>query len=107
MAYPLRSQTDHSREAELIKTIHHGYKVSVVSDLYPAHLHIDILPVAQGQGYGPKLIGAFLDRLRELDVVGVHLGVGKANQRATVWYPRLGFFVAQESDSLTTYAMQL
>ena len=106
-AYPLRNESDQSREASLIRTIHSGYEVSGVFENYPAHLHIDILPVGQGQKLGAKLINTFLNALRAMDVSGVHLGVGKANRRATAWYPRLGFTVKAESDTGITYAMRL
>jgi GNAT superfamily N-acetyltransferase len=58
---------------------------------YPAHLHIDLLPRAQGRGYGRRMIEALLDRLRGRGVPGVHLGVSVYNPRAVGFYERLGF----------------
>lgn len=58
---------------------------------YPAHLHIDLLPRAQGRGYGRRMIEALLDRLRGRGVSGVHLGVSVYNRRAVGFYERLGF----------------
>jgi len=58
---------------------------------YPAHLHIDLLPRAQGRGYGRRMIEALLDRLRGRGVPGVHLGVSVYNRRAAGFYERLGF----------------
>ncbi|WP_030442217.1 GNAT family N-acetyltransferase [Actinoplanes subtropicus] len=55
---------------------------------YPAHLHIDLLPVVQGRGYGRKLIERFTGAL---DVPGVHLGVRTTNVKARGFYARLGF----------------
>ena len=106
-AYPLRGHADKSREASLIRIIHMGYPRSVAEDKYPAHLHIDILPQGQGQKLGARLIETFLERLQMLGVAGVHLGVGKDNQRAAAWYPRLGFHAVEESDTDITYAMRL
>ncbi len=60
-------------------------------DQYPAHLHIDLLPRAQGGGWGRKLIEALLDRLRALDVAGVHLGMSGVNVSAYGFYRHLGF----------------
>ena len=71
------------------------------------HLHIDILPEGQGKGFGAKLIKVFLNKLKALNVSGVHLGVGKENQRATAWYPRQGFVSVEENETSTIYAMQL
>ena len=42
---------------------------------YPSHLHIDLLPRAQGQGHGRLLIESLLDLLRAEGSGGVHLGV--------------------------------
>ncbi|WOF23682.1 GNAT family N-acetyltransferase [Microbacterium betulae] len=58
---------------------------------HPAHLHIDLLPGAQGQGVGRRLIGLLQDALRERGVPGVHLGADPANAGALVFYERLGF----------------
>jgi ribosomal protein S18 acetylase RimI-like enzyme len=57
---------------------------------HPAHLHIDLLPACQGQGWGRKLIDAFCGRLRGHGVPGFHLGVGRSNQAAIAFYTRLG-----------------
>ena len=51
---------------------------------YPAHLHIDLLPRAQGRGLGRKLISRLLGELQRAGVVGVHLGMHPLNARAKV-----------------------
>lgn len=56
----------------------------------PAHLHIDLLPVAQGRGAGRALIEAFIARL-PAGTPGVHLAVDPANEGALAFYPRVGF----------------
>lgn len=58
---------------------------------YPAHLHIDLLPRAQGQGWGRRMMEALLERLRAKDAPGVHLGMHAANTRAAEFYRRMGF----------------
>ena len=58
---------------------------------YPAHLHIDLLPQWQGQGYGRGLIASFLAGLREAGIPRVHLGMAPANVGARAFYDRLGF----------------
>ncbi|WP_042364916.1 GNAT family N-acetyltransferase [Streptacidiphilus neutrinimicus] len=60
-------------------------------DGYPAHLHIDLLPEAQGQGFGRELMRVFLAALRERAVPRVQLGMGAANHAARAFYDRLGF----------------
>lgn len=89
--YPLPPEGDASKDAAMIRLIHKGYLPSSLTPQYPAHLHIDLLPRAQGQGQGRKLMEVFLNRLRELGVPGVHLGVGRRNVGAVAFYERMGF----------------
>jgi ribosomal protein S18 acetylase RimI-like enzyme len=58
---------------------------------YPAHLHIDLLPEAQGQGLGRALISTLVTALAERGVPGVHLEMDGANVGAGAFYQRLGF----------------
>lgn len=58
---------------------------------YPSHLHIDLLPRAQGRGLGRRLITDLLQRLRDAGSPGVHLGMWARNTRAHAFYTRLGF----------------
>jgi ribosomal protein S18 acetylase RimI-like enzyme len=62
-----------------------------VADAYPAHLHIDLLPRAQGRGFGRRLMDTYLGALRERGVDAVHLAMGAANAPARAFYDRLGF----------------
>ncbi len=57
---------------------------------YPSHLHIDLLPRLQGRGLGRKLIETLLGALRASGSRGVHLHVGRANQRAVGFYRHVG-----------------
>ena len=56
-----------------------------------AHLHIDILPICQGKGFGRQLIQKFLDQLQVFGVGGVHLIVSKENSSAIGFYLHIGF----------------
>ncbi len=60
-------------------------------DTYPAHLHIDLLPELQGQGWGRRLIETLVEVLRTRGVSGVHLAADARNEGAIAFYPRLGF----------------
>lgn len=60
-------------------------------DDLPAHLHIDLLPEAQGHGLGRRLIDTFVDALRARGVRGVHLAADPRNEGAIAFYPRVGF----------------
>ncbi|WP_402465480.1 GNAT family N-acetyltransferase [Isoptericola aurantiacus] len=58
---------------------------------HPAHLHIDLVPEAQGHGLGRRLIDTIRHALAEQGVAGVHLGYDPANTGARAFYDRLGF----------------
>nr|WSW67644.1 GNAT family N-acetyltransferase [Streptomyces sp. NBC_00995] len=78
-----------------------------VAAAYPAHLHIDLLPEAQGGGNGARLIHTLLGALRSRGVRGVHLGVGKANAGAVGFYRHLGFEVLTEEPGSFVLGMPL
>ncbi len=105
--YALPPADDHSRDADMIRHIHAGMHIDPDLVAYPAHLHIDLLPIAQGQGQGRALIQTLLARLRVLHVPGVHLGVGRRNTRAIVFYERVGFQPLRSSADGILYGMQL
>lgn len=73
---------------------------------YPAHLHINLLPEAQGAGWGRRLIATQLDALRQAGVRGVHLGVSPSNERAKGFYRALGFTDVSR-DGRVIFAMSL
>lgn len=60
-------------------------------DRYPAHLHIDLLPVLQGRGLGRLLMSRLMRALRERGVPGLHLSLSPANTRARGFYDHIGF----------------
>lgn len=106
--YPLPPPDDHSPDAQIIRAIHTGIEVmDEVVTAYPAHLHIDILPCAQHQGWGRRLMETFLARLRELGVPAVHLGVGTRNANAIAFYERMGFHPLARGDHFMLYGMHL
>lgn len=67
---------------------------------YPAHLHINILPRAQGNGQGRRMIETELDALRRAGVTGVHLGVSLKNEQVCAFYERLGFRLLHRSQAI-------
>jgi ribosomal protein S18 acetylase RimI-like enzyme len=60
-------------------------------ETYPSHLHIDLLPRAQGRGYGRRMLGEVMATLARRGSPGAHLGVSTLNRRAFGFYQRLGF----------------
>ncbi|WP_244857566.1 GNAT family N-acetyltransferase [Agromyces archimandritae] len=80
-----------------------GSHASPHATRYPAHLHIDLLPQAQGSGWGRKLIDALADALRERGVPGIHLGVGVNNANAIAFYQHLGFVPLNDDSTALGY----
>lgn len=55
------------------------------------HLHIDILPSHQRQGFGKRLIDALCSALRQERSKGIYLGMVAANHGAARFYEAYGF----------------
>jgi len=79
-------------DADLVRQSLHPERMLVpgLQD-HPAHLHIDLLPSAQGRGFGRQLIDTFLTAVGAAGARGVHLGLDPANTRAAGFYTHLGF----------------
>lgn len=105
--YGLNDEYKTPFEKRIVELIHAGYYPKKELAGYPAHLHIDILPVAQGKGVGRRLINVFLDKLKELNVPAVHLEVGKNNVNAIEFYKRLGFEVIREYEHSIAFGKRL
>ncbi len=105
--YPLPNAEDHSPDAALIRLFYAAPASDPVWADYPAHLHIDLLPVAQGQGWGRVLMDRFVAQLRAAGVLGVHLGVATANTRASAFYARLGFRTLRADEETQTLGLRL
>jgi len=74
---------------------------------YPAHLHIDLLPEVQGQGWGRLLIATLVDALRERGVTGLHLAASTDNTGAIAFYPRVGFTAIPSHEGVQAFGMDL
>ena len=59
-----------------------------VVDLYPAHLHLNLLERTQGRGAGTML---FLEWMARAGVAATHVGVNSANARAVRFWSKCGF----------------
>lgn len=89
--YPLGEQR-RDEDAALVRLIHAPDRVpDAIVDEYPSHVHIDLLPRAQGHGLGRSLMDGLLGRLRDAGSPGIHLGVADTNTNALGFYARLGF----------------
>ncbi len=74
---------------------------------YPAHLHIDLLPELQGQGWGRRLIETLIAALRERGVSGLHLVASSDNEGAVAFYPRVGFTAIPSHAGVQAFGMHL
>lgn len=62
-----------------------------LTGIYPAHLHMNLLPRAQGQGAGSSLLKLWLDTARNAGVTGVHLGASRGNLSGMAFWQSRGF----------------
>ncbi len=74
---------------------------------FPAHLHIDLLPEMQGQGWGRRLIEELVAGLRAHGVHGLHLVASTRNAGALAFYPRLGFALLPSPEGVQAFGMAL
>lgn len=92
----------------LVGMIHHRHpRDPALLARYPSHLHIDLLPVAQGQGWGRRLLDALFRLLAEAGSPGVHWGVNERNRRAIGFYRHLGVEEVAADDVGRTFATAL
>ena len=57
---------------------------------FPAHLHIDLLPGAQGRGQGKLMMDHYISHLKDNNIKGVHLELSITNERAFNFYKKYG-----------------
>ena len=107
--YPMAPDPhDGTEDHLLVARIHDGAAADdALTDRFPAHLHIDLLPRAQGQGLGRRLIETLSAALRERGVPGVHLGVSDRNEGAIAFYARVGFVEAARHEWGRTLTLDL
>ena len=69
--------------------IHHPARTpAAVTEAYPAHLHMNLLPRVQRRGAGSRLLGEWLARAGSR---AAHVGVNRANKGATLFWAAHGF----------------
>ncbi|MBO2457882.1 GNAT family N-acetyltransferase [Actinomadura violacea] len=78
-----------------------------ITGRYPAHMHIDLLPEAQGGGNGRRLCVTVIEALRERGVPGLHLGVNARNTNALGFYEHLGFEVLDDGPDTKILGMRM
>ncbi len=97
----------HEPERIALQAIHWPFTTDpALVSRYPSHLHIDLLPRLQGRGFGRRLIETLFAALRASRSRGVHLHVGRANERAAAFYRHVGLTELQ-ADGARVFAMKL
>jgi ribosomal protein S18 acetylase RimI-like enzyme len=69
-----------------------------IVDVYPAFLHINILPPHQGQGWGTRMIRKAAEQVTSDGAKGLWVGIDKRNDDARQFYKALGFFFIQSKE---------
>lgn len=82
----------------LLRLLRYQGKAAPAHD-YPAHLHLNVLPFAQGLGAGSALLDAYLKSLRDHAVAGVQLSTTRENAAAVRLYQHFGFEIWSENRS--------
>lgn len=106
--YPLDAVRPGTPDAGMVGLIHRPPVADpTVLERFPAHLHVDLLPAAQGGGHGRRLLETLFDALHARGVPGVHLGVSAQNPGAIAFYRHLGFRTHTATDSGATLTRPL
>jgi GNAT superfamily N-acetyltransferase len=101
------ADTRSEQERFTLQGIHEPFRTDpALVSRYPSHLHIDLLPRLQGRGFGRRLIETLLAGLRAGGSPGVHLHVGRANQRAARFYGHIGL-TELPADGVRVFAAKL
>lgn len=99
-AAPTTPRPERTPDEHAANLIHHPHGVwDAIQEQYPSHLHIDLLPRAQGGGNGKRLMFTLFDALKAAGSPGVHLGVGGKNTNAQAFYRHLGFIELSRDES--------
>jgi ribosomal protein S18 acetylase RimI-like enzyme len=88
--YAALSSREGACDRGVLEMLEHDAALPAVARDYPAHLHMNLLPRAQGKGLGRRLFDAWIERARASGARGVHLGVARENERAQAFYERCG-----------------
>ncbi|MFK0163982.1 GNAT family N-acetyltransferase [Rhizobium sp. NPDC090279] len=75
-----------------ISAIHHPkHAPAVLIARFPAHIHMNLLPRAQGKGIGTALLDRWIENARANGVKGIHLGANIGNHGGIRFWSSRGF----------------
>jgi ribosomal protein S18 acetylase RimI-like enzyme len=87
---PTGERSQWTAEQEVYADFHAEPSVPEATKTFRSHIHIDLMPYAQGRGLGKQLLLHLFDALRCGGSSGVHLETFAANVRALGFYRKLG-----------------
>ena len=88
-ASPRDTWTHDQRRASVIH--HPGRTPTALTDAWPAHLHLNLLPRVQRRGVGSSLLEAWLQRAAARGVSAAHVGVNRENVGGLGFWGARGF----------------
>lgn len=91
LAGPRRFLRRERRDALLLRLLRRPVATGFTDPRWPSHLHIDLLPIARGNGAADGVMNLWFDRLRELGSPGCYLQTSAENTRAVKFFERMGF----------------
>ncbi|WP_349957962.1 GNAT family N-acetyltransferase [Rhizobium sp. ZPR3] len=75
-----------------ISAIHHPNRAPApLVEKFPAHIHMNLLPRAQGKGIGSALLDRWIANARANGVKGIHLGANASNHDGIRFWSSRGF----------------
>jgi GNAT superfamily N-acetyltransferase len=75
-----------------IAAIHHpSFAPAAIIDVFPAHIHMNLLSRLRGQGMGTKLLDTWLSQARRDGITAVHLGASATNAGGIGFWGSRGF----------------
>ena len=79
-------------DQERISAIHHPKQApAILVERFPAHIHMNLLPRAQGRGIGTALLNRWIANARAGGVKGIHLGANSGNHGGVRFWSSRGF----------------
>ena len=105
--WPMPASIESRQDALIAYGYSRADSAASVPEGYPAHLHIDLLPEAQGAGWGRVLITELAAALRTRQCAGLHATASTENVGALAFYPRLGFVSLSSDGGSETFGLSL
>lgn len=95
-----------SHDPSLYQIQPHIKAFKIFFEKYPAHLHINCLPEAQGKGIGKRLVQALTEQMMAQRVPGIHILTGPDSVNR-LFYQKLGFHEEVEQSQILLMARAL